>query len=135
MKLEEYQNKSQDGLTPDLTPSDAFKLSFDCKYHLPHNYNDFFGRSIDKGFGIATLPYIPADVNPCSNCTFYQSYILGNKTYIGDSPCEWCSKSPSKLTVTYADSIQANTDNSASTGIGRNHKTILNESFTGNIDD
>lgn len=30
--------------------------------------------------------------NPCIDCDWYKTYVLGGKIYIGDTPCNWCSK-------------------------------------------
>lgn len=42
---------------------------------------------------------IPCNVpSSCDECDFFKRYLAGGKTYIGDSPCQWCSKYPYKIT-------------------------------------
>ena len=33
----------------------------------------------------------------CEECDFYKKNLAGGKTYIGDSPCEWCPNYPYKI--------------------------------------
>ena len=30
----------------------------------------------------------------CEDCDFYKKYLADGKTYVGDSPCQWCQHSP-----------------------------------------
>ena len=34
----------------------------------------------------------------CEECDFYKKHLAGGKTYIGDSPCQWCPNYPHKIT-------------------------------------
>ena len=54
-----------------------------------------------------TIPETPirlygpdAKKNPCEECDFHKKLLADGKPYIGDSPCEWCSKNPWKPTWT-----------------------------------
>ena len=60
----------------------------------------------------------------CADCDFYKNYLASGKSYIGDSPCQWCPSYPYKLTC----------QNSTGVAVNRTpEKTILNESVTSNI--
>jgi len=55
----------------------------------------------------STIPETPirlygpdAKKNPCEECDFHKKLLADGKPYIGDSPCEWCSKNPWKPTWT-----------------------------------
>ena len=62
--------------------------------------------------GTINYPYIPSVVDDhsnlntqlfippktCEECDFYKKYLAGGKTYIGDSPCQWCQNYPHKIT-------------------------------------
>lgn len=37
-------------------------------------------------------------LHPCSNCNWWKKMKQPGFTYIGDTPCTWCQKSPSKVT-------------------------------------
>ena len=45
--------------------------------------------------GVSTNDYIKR----CEQCDFYKRYLAGGKTYIGDSPCEWCQNYPYRVTL------------------------------------
>lgn len=34
----------------------------------------------------------------CEECEFYKNYFVVGKSYIGDSPCQWCVNSPYQTT-------------------------------------
>lgn len=46
---------------------------------------------IDSNFEINTLS------NPCEKCDFYKKIKNLKEPYIGDSPCQWCTNNPFKI--------------------------------------
>lgn len=48
----------------------------------------------DKSINTATAIY---STDPCAGCSFYTE-LSTKGYYIGDTPCQWCSKNPYKLT-------------------------------------
>lgn len=76
------------------------------------------------------LPYIPCNTaphslpNPCKDCDWYKKMSQPGFTYVGDTPCTWCSKGPYK--VTCDTSISTNATTPKSTLIAGN--TTLSES-------
>ena len=67
-----------------------------CKSYIRHKLNpDYIRPSYQDNNEIQNI--IPKS---CSDCDFYKKYIASGKTYIGDSPCQWCLNSPYRITCT-----------------------------------
>ena len=63
---------------------------------------------------IEPIPCSPAETNkidPCKDCDWWKKITQpGGFTYVGDTPCTWCNKSPYKVTC---DSISTSSTSSA----------------------
>ena len=63
---------------------------------------------------IEPIPYSSAETNkidPCKDCDWWKKMTQpGGFTYVGDTPCTWCNKSPYKVTC---DSISTSSPSSA----------------------
>lgn len=76
----------------DIELDSPFNVEFICKYYREKLPN----LNLDPGITYRNLNYCKP--SSCEGCTFYEQYIKGNKTYIGDSPCDFCIKSPTRVT-------------------------------------
>lgn len=47
-------------------------------------------------FGLPSLLHISPS-NPCEKCDFYKKIKNLKEPYIGDSPCQWCTNNPFKI--------------------------------------
>ena len=46
---------------------------------------------------IPPIPNIPLEgLHPCSNCDWWKKMQTPGFTYVGDTPCTWCNKSPNR---------------------------------------
>lgn len=103
-------------------PSDSFiKMRCECIHYQSSVLNR--GLLISYGDNLSTLTPV-SESNNCAECDFYKRYLTSTEPYIGDSPCEWCSKNPYK--VSCSGSITATTARNAVP----KKKTIINETLT-----
>ena len=75
-----------------------------CGNHITHT---------GVGGVITSYPYraIPCSIDTstnilskktCEECDFYKWYLTSGRTYLGDSPCQWCSHSPYRVSCVTA---------------------------------
>lgn len=79
----------------DFSAESFIRLRCECIHYQPQQYNY---REITW---LNNLNSINTSLNDnqdgCSNCDFMKK-LLTDGNYIGDAPCEWCSKNPHKVT-------------------------------------
>ena len=113
----------------DLAVDSFIRLSCECVYYSSNRYNTITYRNLPQ-YG----DYTSINADDCSNCDFRKK-LLTDGTYIGDAPCDFCSKNPYKITC--LNSIK-NTDTSDVLSINTNSSTlksrqIINETNSSNI--
>ena len=109
---EEYEKKIAE---INFTPDAFMRIKVECIYYTASPLNiSYLTRDIND-FNKSTTS------SPCATCDFAKK-LATEGSYIGDSPCDWCSSNPYKLTCSPLTSINATT--SAKT------KTIINETMS-----
>ena len=89
--------------------STSYVVCPDCKYHckVPGKIN--WPPFIDSPL-TADKFNTPSGTSACHDCEWWKKTIQpGGFTYVGDTPCTWCSKNPYRTTC--FDSISSNTVN------------------------
>lgn len=113
-KYKEEFMKKVEGL--DLSDNSFIRLRCECIYYQENNYNYTGVRDIFYG---QTILDTAADKS-CSDCDFMRR-LQNDGSYVGDSPCDFCSKNPYKLTCTSLTTASNKLDSK---------KTILNETIS-----
>ena len=76
----------------------------------------------DIGFGDP----IPTVTDPCKGCET-QKMLSKGLTYIGDLPCQWCSKNPYKLSFGTSTTVKTSNDGTYTTHTLSNRKGETND--------
>lgn len=113
-KLKENFDKFYKNVKNQIKDHSDFEIEVRCKHYssgiseiqpVPYNppYNPL-------------QPYVTWDsTGNCKDCWFTKRLTTG-EPYVGDSPCQWCSNSPYKVTCTSSNNITTDkSDNSTST--------------------
>lgn len=100
---------------------DVAVINVSCKHFYSAN---FLSNARLMEYGDLSTAISQKSEKSCAECDFYKNYLASGKSYIGDSPCQWCLNYPYKLTC----------QTSTTASVNRTpEKTILNESVTSNI--
>ena len=78
----------------------SFVVCPDCGEHCYIGGNKHSQPKIDWPTPGEPIPCSPTETNkidPCKDCDWLKK-LLGGFTYVGDTPCTWCSKGPYKVT-------------------------------------
>lgn len=105
----------------DLSAESFIRLRCECIHYKQQTCNYREITWLNSSDPLDTIYQVNKD--DCSNCDFMKK-LINDGSYIGDSPCEWCSKNPYKV------SCESNTLSAASTAART--KTIINETISTN---